>query len=95
MQTKIDDHEAILSLLTIPILSTSPTQWLSVILPAMPRRRTDPENMTAEEELRSLLKWAEQLQLENVARALCRILAKMGTRPKAQKRPRRASLSTK
>jgi hypothetical protein len=46
----------------------------------MPRYK-DPETMTAEEELRSLLKWAEQTQHENVAAALRRVLAKP---PKAQ-----------
>jgi hypothetical protein len=33
--------------------------------------------MTAEEEVRSLLKWAEQQGFENVAAALRRILAKL------------------
>jgi hypothetical protein len=33
--------------------------------------------MTAEEELRSLLQWAEQMQLENVAAALRRVLIKL------------------
>jgi hypothetical protein len=33
--------------------------------------------MTAQEEVQSLLKWAQQMQLENVAAALRRVLAKM------------------
>jgi hypothetical protein len=33
--------------------------------------------MTAEEELRSLLKWARQVNLENVAAALERVLGKL------------------
>jgi len=33
--------------------------------------------MTAEEELRSLLRWAELTHLENVAAALRRVLAKL------------------
>jgi hypothetical protein len=37
--------------------------------------------MTAEEELRSLLHWAEQMQLENVAAALRRVLSKMNCPP--------------
>jgi hypothetical protein len=40
-------------------------------------RKKYPEHMTAKEELRSLLKWAEQVHFENVAAALRRILAKM------------------
>jgi hypothetical protein len=44
----------------------------------MPRgRKKNPEHMTAVEELRSLLQWAERMQLENVAAALRRVLAKM------------------
>lgn len=42
-----------------------------------PRHKKDPERMTAEEELRSLLKWAEQQRFENVAAALRRILTKL------------------
>jgi hypothetical protein len=42
----------------------------------MPRHRL-PETMTAEEELRSLLKWARQVKLENVAAALQRVLDKL------------------
>jgi hypothetical protein len=43
----------------------------------MPRQKKTPENMTAEEELQQLLKWAEQVQLENIAAALRRVLAKL------------------
>jgi len=44
----------------------------------MPRgRKKDPANMTAEEEVRSLLQWAKQVQLENVAAALRRVLFKL------------------
>jgi hypothetical protein len=44
----------------------------------MPRgRKKDPANMTAEEELRSLLQWAEKMRLENVAAVLRRVLAKL------------------
>jgi hypothetical protein len=44
----------------------------------MPRgRKKDPANMTAEEELRSILQWAEQMQLENIAAALRRVLRKL------------------
>jgi hypothetical protein len=39
--------------------------------------KKDPEHMTAREELQSLLKWAEQVKLENVAAALRRVLAKL------------------
>jgi predicted RNA-binding protein with RPS1 domain len=41
------------------------------------RTREVAETMTAEEELRSLLKWAEQTQHENVAAALRRVLVKL------------------
>jgi len=34
--------------------------------------------MTAEEELRMLLLWAEQMTLQNVAQAIRRVLAKLG-----------------
>jgi hypothetical protein len=47
----------------------------------MPGRKKDPTHMTAEEELRSLLQWAEQTQHENVAAAIRRILAKLPKRP--------------
>lgn len=50
----------------------------------MPRYNKDPTTMTAQEELRSLLKWAEQQRFENVAAALRRVLAKF---PKAQLNP--------
>jgi hypothetical protein len=40
-------------------------------------RKKDPANMTAEEELRNLLQWAEQMQLENVAAVLRRVLIKL------------------
>ena len=44
----------------------------------MPRRKDiDLADMTAEQELQSLLKWAEQVKLENVAAVLRRILAKL------------------
>jgi hypothetical protein len=41
-------------------------------------RRKLPEKMTAEEELRSLLKWAQQQRCHNIAAALQRVLAKLG-----------------
>lgn len=44
----------------------------------MPRRKKDPDHMTAEEELRSVLQWAEQQRFKNVAEALRRIIAKLG-----------------
>ena len=48
--------------------------------PAMPcGRKKDPVKMTAEEELRSLLQWAEQTHLENVVAALRRVLTKLPT----------------
>jgi hypothetical protein len=56
-------------------------------------RKKDPANMTAEEELRSLLQWAEQMQLENVAAALRRVLAKLsrkGSFVRKEKRPTEA-----
>ena len=43
----------------------------------MPRRNKDPENMTAKEELLSLLNWAERMQLVNIAAALRRVVAKL------------------
>jgi hypothetical protein len=44
----------------------------------MPRgRKPKPENMTAEEELRSLRQWAEQQDFRNVAAALRRVLTKL------------------
>jgi hypothetical protein len=44
----------------------------------MPRPKDiDLADMTAEEELRSLLQWAEQQKFENVAAALRRVLAKL------------------
>jgi hypothetical protein len=43
----------------------------------MPRRRKDPENMTAEEELLSVLDWAKRMQLFNIAAALRRVLTKL------------------
>ena len=47
---------------------------------AMPRKKL-PEHMTAEEELRTLVQWADEVQLENVAAALRRILTKIRTTP--------------
>jgi hypothetical protein len=38
--------------------------------------------LTAEEELRSLLKWAKQQRFINVAEALHRVIAKLGAAPK-------------
>lgn len=43
----------------------------------MSRYKKDPERMTAEAELQSLLKWAEQMRFDNVTAALQRIVAKM------------------
>lgn len=43
---------------------------------AMPRQKA-PEKMTVEEELQSLLKWAERMGLENVAAALRRVVTKL------------------
>jgi hypothetical protein len=44
----------------------------------MPRgRKPKPENMTAEEELRCLLQWAEQQDFRNVAATLRRVLTKL------------------
>jgi hypothetical protein len=40
---------------------------------------TRPEEMTVEHELRSLLKWAQQQRLHNIAAAVQRILAKLGS----------------
>jgi hypothetical protein len=45
----------------------------------MPRKR--PEEMTAGEELRSLLQWAQQQRFHNIAAALQRVLAKLGMPP--------------
>jgi hypothetical protein len=42
----------------------------------MPRKPL--EKMTAEEELRSLLKWARRQRFHNIAAALQRVLAKLG-----------------
>jgi len=56
----------------------------------------DLETMTAEEELRSLLKWAEQTQHENVAAALRRCAGQAETDAANRlKRPRQCSHSTK
>ena len=43
----------------------------------MPRRHKDTENMTAEEELLSVLDWAKRMQLFNIAAALRRVLTKL------------------
>jgi len=40
----------------------------------MPRHK-DPENLTAQEELLSVIGWAEQMQFFNIAAALRRVLA--------------------
>jgi hypothetical protein len=49
-----------------------------------PRRRAflreHPEHMTVEQELSSLLEWAEQQRLENISAALRRTLAKLEAR---------------
>jgi hypothetical protein len=41
----------------------------------MPRRKT-PDRMTAEEEVRSVLAWAQRMGFENIADALTRALDK-------------------
>ena len=41
----------------------------------MPRHK-DPDTMTAEEEIRSVLDWAQRTDHRNIAAALCRVLAK-------------------
>jgi len=46
----------------------------------MPRGRP-PAHKTAEQELRSLLEWAEQQGFMNVAEALCRVLIEVQERP--------------
>jgi hypothetical protein len=46
----------------------------------MPRRKSV-EIMTADEELGSLLRWAERMRFDNVATALRRIIIKIGFRP--------------
>ena len=59
-------------------ISPFPAPGVLAIVPPMPRgRKKDPANMTAAEELRSLLQWAEQMKLENVAAALRRVLSKL------------------
>jgi hypothetical protein len=45
----------------------------------MPRYNKNPDTMTAADELRSLLKWAEQQGFENVAAALRRTIGKLKT----------------
>ncbi|MCU1259326.1 MAG: hypothetical protein JWO80_2211 [Bryobacterales bacterium] len=55
----------------------------ATVVSDMPRQKKDPEHMTAEEELRSLLKWAEQTNHENVATALRRVLAKLSRKGSA------------
>jgi hypothetical protein len=59
--------------------------------PNLPRQKKDPVHI-AEEELRSLLKWAIQTRHDNAADALRRVLAVLAP---ARKRPRRFSHSTK
>ncbi len=46
---------------------------------SMPRYNKNPDTMTAADELRSLLKWAEQQGFENVAAALRRTIGKLKT----------------
>ncbi len=43
-------------------------------------RPTDAENQTPEQELRGLLKWAEQQDFSNVAAVLRRVLTKLEAR---------------
>jgi hypothetical protein len=43
----------------------------------MARRRKNPENMTAEEELRDILRWAKRAQFFNIASAIRRIVTKL------------------
>jgi hypothetical protein len=43
-------------------------------------RHPDPENQTPEQELRDLLKWAEQQDLNNAVAVLRRVLAKLEAR---------------
>jgi hypothetical protein len=52
----------------------------------MPRRK-NPDHMTAEEEIRSVLDWARRTGHVNIAAALDRALAKWPEAP-ARKRPR-------
>lgn len=59
-------------------LSPFSARQIAVIVSAMPRRKDiDLTDMTAEQELQSLLKWAEQVKLENVAAVLRRMVAKL------------------
>jgi hypothetical protein len=44
----------------------------------MPRgRKEDRQTLTDQQEVRAPLQWAEQVQFENIAAALCRALAKL------------------
>jgi hypothetical protein len=56
------------------------------------RRRSNPESMTADEELACLLAWAEQQGLNNISAALGRVVVKLRTRS-ATSKPGRAKLS--
>ena len=61
-------------------VSHFPAAPLPVIVSTMPRQKDiDLADMTAEQELRSLLQWAEQMQLANVAAALRRILTQIAS----------------